>query len=165
MRRWIHRSLNIGYRLTHPVYAAVWRKLQPTTVGVKAVVFDPDGRVLLVKTRYQRWWTLPGGGVHRRESPDTAASREVREETGVRIDPEHLRFHGLFSNFAEGKSDYIAVFVAELTGIVEPVPGIEIEKAAFYDLDALPEETSPRRGDGWQRLAAGRLWGRGDRVC
>jgi len=143
MRSRVNALLNTWYRLTHPVYATVWRKLQPTTVGVKAIVTDPEGRVLLVKTRYQRWWTLPGGGVHRQESPELAAIREVREETGVRIEPEILRFHGLYSNFAEGKSDYIAVFMAELTGMVEPVPGLEIEKAAFHALDALPEDTSP----------------------
>jgi 8-oxo-dGTP pyrophosphatase MutT (NUDIX family) len=40
-------------------------------------------QVLLVKTRAENRWQLPGGGVKARETPWSAVLREVREETGL----------------------------------------------------------------------------------
>ena len=42
-----------------------------------------DGRVLLVRHAKLDRWLQPGGHVEPRETPDEAAIREVREETGV----------------------------------------------------------------------------------
>lgn len=42
-----------------------------------------DGRVLLVRHGKLDRWLQPGGHVEPRETPDEAAIREVREETGV----------------------------------------------------------------------------------
>lgn len=52
-----------------------------------AVIFDTEGRVLLVKLTYQRHhpWGLPGGSLDYGETPEDAVLREVREETGWRI--------------------------------------------------------------------------------
>lgn len=50
-----------------------------------------DGEVLLVKPWLASGrWTLPGGGLHRREDPRTGAVRELREETGILVAPEDL---------------------------------------------------------------------------
>ncbi len=35
-------------------------------------------------------WSLPGGGLHRREDPAKGALRELAEETGIRISPENV---------------------------------------------------------------------------
>jgi len=59
---------------------AVWA---PTALGVAAAVFDPEGRVLLVKHRYSPGWQLPGGGVGRGEAPEAALLREMGEEVGL----------------------------------------------------------------------------------
>jgi ADP-ribose pyrophosphatase YjhB (NUDIX family) len=156
MRSRLKTLLYTWYRLTHPVYATAWRIVQPTTVGVKAIVVDPAGRVLLVKPRYQRLWTLPGGGVHKRETPEDAAARELREETGIRVDADDLVLVGVLSNVTEGKSDYIVMFALTLPGAVDPIPGIEIETAGFYAQDALPEGTSPATKRRLSEFAGGR---------
>ena len=54
-------------------------------IGAGVVLFDEQGRVLLLKhTLHGRHpWGLPGGWLNRGESPQQAALRELREETGL----------------------------------------------------------------------------------
>ena len=58
------------------------------------VVLLQDGRILLA--RHERaagsYWVLPGGSVEADETPEAAAIREVREETGLEIELERLLF-------------------------------------------------------------------------
>ena len=54
---------------------------------------DPEGRVLLFSAQEEdgeRWWFTPGGGVHRGETVQTAAVRELFEETGFAITKAQL---------------------------------------------------------------------------
>ena len=58
-------------------------------LGVGAVVLDGQGRVLLVKRAHEPLkgeWSLPGGGVEVGETLEAAVAREIREETGLRVD-------------------------------------------------------------------------------
>jgi ADP-ribose pyrophosphatase YjhB (NUDIX family) len=124
----------------HLLRRLYWRLLRPRTLGVKCLVLR-DGRVLLVRTTYDRYWSLPGGGVERGESFADAARREVREETGLVLTSPRL-LH-VYLSHREGKEDHVALFVAECP-TREPRPdGREVAEAAFFDPAALPEETSP----------------------
>ena len=53
-----------------------------------------DGRVVLVRERYKEWeneqWSLPSGAVEPGESPEEAAVRELREETGLHVGVDGL---------------------------------------------------------------------------
>jgi 8-oxo-dGTP pyrophosphatase MutT (NUDIX family) len=61
------------------------------TTGAAAIVFDPDGRVLVVKENYGRYrWSLPGGAVEDGETPEQACVREAREETGAEVEVREL---------------------------------------------------------------------------
>ena len=60
--------------------------------AVRVVLTDAAGRVLLFHAVTPEvgpagWWELPGGGIDDGESYLEAAVREVREETGLRLDP------------------------------------------------------------------------------
>jgi 8-oxo-dGTP pyrophosphatase MutT (NUDIX family) len=62
------------------------------TKRVRIVVFNEQGELLLLKT----WlgankWGLPGGGVERGEPLESAAARELVEETGIEVAPSDLR--------------------------------------------------------------------------
>lgn len=60
-------------------------------LGAAAVVLDDAGRVLLVKHSYGKLnWELPGGMAEADESAVGTALREVREETGLRVEAERL---------------------------------------------------------------------------
>jgi 8-oxo-dGTP diphosphatase len=61
--------------------------------AVGAVVFDEEGRVLLVRRGRPPLagsWTLPGGHLEAGESAEQAIEREVLEETGLRVRAEQL---------------------------------------------------------------------------
>ena len=63
--------------------------------AVRVVLTDGGGRVLLfhVLTPDQEpdgWWELPGGGLGPGESYLEAALREIREETGLLLDPAQV---------------------------------------------------------------------------
>ena len=58
-------------------------------VGVGALIFH-RGRILMAqrgKEPLKGWWSLPGGALEVGESLDFAVRREVREETGLEIEP------------------------------------------------------------------------------
>lgn len=61
-------------------------------VAAYAVVTDADGRILLAHWNEGRRaaWTMPGGGLEPGEDPEHAVRREVREETGYKVETEQL---------------------------------------------------------------------------
>lgn len=85
------------------VYISVGRVLSPVMIlGLKfytAVTRRPRVRVIVTNERsevllirgiisHRGWWTLPGGGVNRKEEWAEAASRELFEETGIKMPAE-----------------------------------------------------------------------------
>ena len=144
--------LPLAYRLRRRAMALLgWR-----TRGVKLLVFDRDGRVLLVRHRYGRsdLYMLPGGGIARGETPVAAAGRELREETGCIA--QELTLVARHESRTEGRRDTVFLFSARSDGV--PVPdGRELAEAAFHRLDELPASLSPatqRRIEEWQGLRA-----------
>ena len=75
-------------------------------VGVGALIFH-RGRILMAergKEPLKGWWSLPGGALEVGESLDCAVRREVREETGLEIEPM-----GMFEIFERLMRDEAAV--------------------------------------------------------
>jgi ADP-ribose pyrophosphatase YjhB (NUDIX family) len=72
-----------------------------------AVVVDGDGRVLLGRRAhppYRGRWDLPGGFLDEAEHPLDALRRELREETGLEVEPD--RFLGAWlDRYADGPED------------------------------------------------------------
>lgn len=113
------------------------------TLGVRILVEDPAGRILLVRHTYVAGWHFPGGGVDPGESILAAALREVREETGVVL-PARPTLFGIYRNTAGTGRDHVALFRASLTdGAIRQLRGdAEIAELGWFSRDALPEGTT-----------------------
>jgi ADP-ribose pyrophosphatase YjhB (NUDIX family) len=70
--------------------SAAWEPPRlPASAG--ALIFDGRGRLLIVKPTYKSGWTIPGGQMEADgETPWEACQREVREETGLRVETGRL---------------------------------------------------------------------------
>lgn len=137
-----------------------WMIFKPLTLGVRVMLLRGDA-VLLVKHTYQPDWYFPGGMVERGESLEEAARREAREEVGAALGP--LTLVGVFSNFAQGKSDHVTVFAcSEFT--ITPTTNPEIAQWELFRLTELPEGVSAatrRRTEAYlrgERAAAFGAW-------
>lgn len=84
-------------------------------VGVAGVVVDDAGRALAVRRRSPQRWELPGGALEQGERIVDALRREVREETGLEIEP--IRLSGVYQNMALGP--VAMVFLCRRTGGTE----------------------------------------------
>jgi 8-oxo-dGTP diphosphatase len=72
--------------LPRPLRVLAVRWIAPGhTVGALCFV-EAGGRVLLLRQHHRDGWTLPGGLVNRGEDATAAVQREVREETGLRVE-------------------------------------------------------------------------------
>lgn len=139
--------IDVAYRMRRRLLAVVgWR-----TGGVKVMVFNREGGLLLVRHIYGRsdLWMLPGGGVGRREAPVAAAVRELAEETGCVL--QEPVASGVFAAHAEGRRDVVHLFRGT-TADQPRVDGVELAEARFFAIGELPESVSPatmRRIEEW----------------
>src|SRR5690349_13026959 len=75
---WLVLIARIFWRLTQPKFSA----------GAVGVIFDEQGRVLLVEHVFHPYapWGLPGGWVDRHENPGQTVQRELHEELDLSVE-------------------------------------------------------------------------------
>ncbi len=115
------------------------------TVAVGAIVFDDQGRVLLIKRGRPPAvgrWSLPGGKVDGGETLAAAVAREVLEETGVRVRVGAL-VEVVERIVSEGQARWHYVILDYLASVVTGAPRAADDAAdvgwfTIDDLDAAP---------------------------
>jgi 8-oxo-dGTP diphosphatase len=75
-------------------------------ISLKAVIFNTNGEVLVVRESDRDWWDLPGGGMDHGESVEQALARELNEEVLLEgsfsyrpiliEDPKYLSDHNFY---------------------------------------------------------------------
>jgi 8-oxo-dGTP pyrophosphatase MutT (NUDIX family) len=109
-----------------------------------ALVRDEDGRVLLQRRGDTADWGLPGGAVELGERVDQTVVNEVREETGLEVEP--LRIIGVYSDddfwltYPNGDQVKIVstLFECQIVGGQLQADGVESLDVRFFAPDALP---------------------------
>lgn len=72
----------------------IWRAFHESKWSLAgALIFDPEGRLLLIRSRQRGAWEYPAGAISGRESPLEGCRREVSEE--VNLHPADFQFLGV----------------------------------------------------------------------
>jgi ADP-ribose pyrophosphatase YjhB (NUDIX family) len=82
------------------------------SVSVAGVITDDHGRALLIQRRDNHRWEPPGGVLELAEGIHDGLRREVREETGLDVEP--ITLTGVYKNLTRGI--VALVFRCKLTG-------------------------------------------------
>lgn len=136
--------MSLKRRLYHwllPAYRFAMRRTRGLTLGVRVMVFDDEGRVLLVEHSYTPGWHMPGGGVERGETLEMAAQRELEEEAGLKplVRPTILSVH---DNGAGFRGDHVVLYRLDAWTTTPPTAKGEILRRGWFDPRALPEGTT-----------------------
>ena len=111
-------------------------------VDVRGAIFDNQQRVLLMQEKTDGRWSLPGGWADPGDSPSSAVTREILEETGyhssavkliacwdreIQQNPPPLPVHV-----------YKLFFLCRPDGTVQPPAALETLDVGWFAMDELP---------------------------
>ncbi|MEB2332859.1 MAG: NUDIX domain-containing protein [Anaerolineaceae bacterium] len=103
-------------------------------VGVAALVFDEQGRVLLFKHTYRKFaWGIPVGGLEYGEQPEEGVIREFFEESGLTINVERL----LFADSSKLFRHVTLMYLCKIIG-GEFRESYEVSEMKYFDVNDLP---------------------------
>lgn len=115
-------------------------------VDVRAVVFNSENKILMVREKIDGKWSLPGGWADVGFSPAEIAEKETFEEAGMKVKAKKLL--GVFDKrFHDHPPDMYYVYKIFILCEAENdrlEPGYETSDAGFFAESELPELSGPR---------------------
>jgi len=124
------------------VFQSWFRFRRSLTLGVRGIVLDQRGYVLLLRHTYTPGWQFPGGGVERGETAAGSLKRELLEEAGVIAEESAMELVSVHANHAFFPNDHILVYRISRWTQGEATSRGEIAETAFFDPKAPPEGTT-----------------------
>jgi ADP-ribose pyrophosphatase YjhB (NUDIX family) len=115
-------------------------------VDIRSVVFNEKGELLLVKEKHDGFWSLPGGWADIGSSPRENAAREVREETGLEVEPVRvLAIHDKKCHPHPPSLNYVykMFILCRITGGALNT-AFDILDKGFFDRNSIPPLSLPR---------------------
>jgi 8-oxo-dGTP diphosphatase len=117
--------------------------IQGTAHGAACVIFDSEGRVLLVHHTYGRLnWELPGGAAEPGEAPDETAMRELLEETGLRAELDRLTGVYFEPDHDFGPMLHFVFRFRSHDGLDPVASSPEVSDVRYWPVDGLPTPMS-----------------------
>jgi len=104
-----------------------------------AVLIEQDGKLLLLKRNHEPWkgtWMVPAGYVEADEDPRDAAVREVREETGLKVEIGDLHHVYYFDDDPRGNGVAFVYQAEKISGEINL--NSESTEAKFFRWDEIP---------------------------
>ena len=106
-------------------------------------LFDQEGKVLLQKRGDSGKWGFPGGAVELGETPEQAAIRELKEETGLDVEIES--FIGIYTDpnmrYSNGDEAHSICIVYKLKAVGGELTCDDLETIGlqYFSINELPE--------------------------
>ncbi len=122
------------------------------TVTVGGIIFDKEGKVLLLKHVFRpgSGWGLPGGFLQAGEQPEDALRRELREE--IQLEVDRLK---IFTSRSFKKPQQVEiVFLCQTTDGAK-AQSVEVERAVWFSPASLPAGLPRDQKQLIERAAAG----------
>jgi ADP-ribose pyrophosphatase YjhB (NUDIX family) len=115
-------------------------------VDVRAVVFNAQHEILMVKENVDGCWSLPGGWAEVGFTPAEVAVKETAEEAGMKVEPVKL-LAVLDKKCHNHPPDILYIYklfieCKPMNSIIET--GYETSEAGFFSLQNLPPLSTPR---------------------
>ena len=107
-------------------------------IAVYALIFR-EREILLALRRDTDWWNLPGGGLELGETVEEGVCREVREETGLEVEVDHLV--GVYSK--PQKQEIVLTFLCRTLGGILTATD-ESRECRYFLPEAMPINTLPK---------------------
>ncbi len=104
-----------------------WERFTGASTRGAAVAVWYNGQILVVRHSYQPGSSLPGGEVKKDEEPAAAASRELREEVGIQVEPKSL------ISVHEARSGEVLFELHPSARPTLKIDNFEIIEARFFD--------------------------------
>jgi len=120
--------------------------------AARVVCFDPDGRILLIRSSdpadraKPHWWELPGGGIDHGETAEHAILRELSEEAGVTtavVGPcvwtQRAQFTFAGWDFDQDERIHVATCDGDTSGTrhLEAFEALAFEESRWWEADEL----------------------------
>jgi ADP-ribose pyrophosphatase YjhB (NUDIX family) len=111
-------------------------------IDVRGAVFDDAERVLMMREKTDGRWSLPGGWADPGDSPSSAVTREILEETGYHSSA--VKLIACWDREVQGNPPPLPVHVYKLfflcrrNGVVQPPAALETLDVGWFDVQAPP---------------------------
>ncbi len=119
-------------------------------VDARAVIFNDQDEILMVKERLDSRWSLPGGWCDVGYTPTETAEKEAEEEAGIKVKVKRLLavFDKKCHDHPEDLFYAYKIFLECEAENYEISTGMETLDVGFFKQDELPELSTPRNTAG-----------------